>query len=209
MLLTLEKRLRDAVSSHVAKRYGVAVEVVVELPKQSAHGDLATPVCFGLAKILRRAPRQIAAELVAEIPPVAGIRSLEAAGAGYVNARFDRGAYARAALAGVPAGSGDLSKAIVEHTNINPNKAAHIGHLRNAVLGDTLVRMLRALGRRVEVQNYIDNTGVQVADVVAALHFLRRLRLQAVRALVDDPEVRFDHCCWDLYARDIASLSDA
>ncbi|MCY4536261.1 MAG: arginine--tRNA ligase, partial [Bryobacterales bacterium] len=150
--------------------------------------------------ILRRAPRQIAAELAAELPPVAGIRSLEAAGAGYVNARFDRAAYAAAALSGREAVSAAPAKVIVEHTNINPNKAAHIGHLRNAVLGDTLVRLLRSLGRNVEVQNYIDNTGVQVADVVAAFHFLRNLDAGSVRALAADPGVRFDYFCWDLYA---------
>ena len=200
MLLTLEKRLREGLSAHIADRYGTGVDVVVELPKQAAHGDLATPVCFTLAKALRRPPRQIAEELVAEIPPVPGIRSFEVAGAGYVNARFDRAAYAEGLLR--PAGSqqSDASKAIVEHTNINPNKAAHIGHLRNAVLGDTLVRMLRALGHRVEVQNYIDNTGVQVADVVAAFKFLRDLGPDEVRALARDPAVRFDYYCWDLYA---------
>lgn len=200
MLLTLEERLRDALAAHIAGRYGVGTEVVVELPKQPAHGDLATPVCFSLAKALRRPPRQIAAELVAELPPIPGIRSLEAAGAGYVNARFDRGSFATGAFAGREPPAADAAKVIVEHTNINPNKAAHIGHLRNAVLGDTLVRMLRSLGRRVETQNYIDNTGVQVADVVAAFHFVRKLDAGQVRSLVDDPDVRFDHLCWDLYA---------
>ena len=200
MLLTLEKRLQAALSAHISDRYGAQVEVVTELPRQPEHGDLATPVCFSLAKILRRAPRQIAAELAAELPPVAGIRSLEAAGAGYVNARFDRAAYAAAALSGREAVSAAPAKVIVEHTNINPNKAAHIGHLRNAVLGDTLVRLLRSLGRNVEVQNYIDNTGVQVADVVAAFHFLRNLDAGSVRALAADPGVRFDYFCWDLYA---------
>ena len=200
MLLTLEKRLQAALSAHIADRYGAQVAVVTELPRQPEHGDLATPVCFSLAKILRRAPRQIAAELAAELPPVAGIRSLEAAGAGYVNARFDRAAYGAAALSGREAVSAAPAKVIVEHTNINPNKAAHIGHLRNAVLGDTLVRLLRSLGRNVEVQNYIDNTGVQVADVVAAFHFLRNLDAGSVRALAADPGVRFDYFCWDLYA---------
>ena len=90
---------------------------------------------------------------------------------------------------------------IVEHTNINPNKAAHIGHLRNAVLGDTFVRMLRATGRNVEVQNYIDNTGVQVADVVVGFHFLEKNTLAEVREMIADPSVRFDFVCWDLYAR--------
>src|SRR5262249_7164119 len=92
-------------------------------------------------------------------------------------------------------------KVIVEHTNINPNKAAHIGHLRNAVLGDTLVRMLRELGHEVEAQNYIDNTGVQVADVVVGFHFLEKKTPAEVRALIADPAVRFDYYCWDLYAR--------
>ena len=200
MLLTLEKRLQAALSAHISDRYGAQVEVVTELPRQPEHGDLATPVCFSLAKILRRAPRQIAAELAAELPPVEGVRSLEAAGAGYVNARFDRAAYAAAALSGREAVSAAPAKVIVEHTNINPNKAAHIGHLRNAVLGDTLVRLLRSLGRTVEVQNYIDNTGVQVADVVAAFHFLRDQDAGSVRALAADPGVRFDYSCWDLYA---------
>lgn len=200
MLLTLEKRLREALSAHISKRYGITVDPVVELPRQPAHGDLATPVCFGLAKHLRRAPRLIAAELAAELPPIEGIRSVEGAGAGYVNVRFDRAAYASAVFSGAEAVAADSSKAIIEHTNINPNKAAHIGHLRNAVLGDTLVRMLRALGRRVEVQNYIDNTGVQVADVVAGFRFLRGMDPAQVRALVRDPETRFDFYCWDLYA---------
>ena len=200
MLLRLEKHLREALRTHIAKRFGVDEEVVLEQPKQAGHGDLATPVCFGLARSLRRPPRVIAADLVADLPPVPGIESLEVAGAGYINARFDRGAYAVGLLAGEDEPCGDLSKAIVEHTNINPNKAAHIGHLRNAVLGDTLVRMLRALGRPVEVQNYIDNTGVQVADVVTAFRHLRGMGAEQVKALARDPEVAFDHYCWDLYA---------
>lgn len=200
MLLALEKRLRAAISAHLAQRFGVDPEVVVELPKRAELGDLALPVCFGLAKILRRAPRQIAQELVDSLPPIPGIRSLEVAGGGYINVRFDRAAYALAAFAGAESGADDGAKAIVEHTNINPNKAAHIGHLRNAVLGDTLVRMLRTLGRRVEVQNYIDNTGVQVADVVAAFHFLKKMRPEAVRRLIHEPEAPFDYYCWDLYA---------
>ena len=200
MLLTLEKRLRESVSAYIAERYGIDAEVVVELPRQSSHGDLATPVCFSLAKSLRRAPRLIATEIAEGLPPVDGIASLEFAGAGYINARFDRGAYLAGVLAGGEPEPADASKAIVEHTNINPNKAAHIGHLRNAVLGDTLVRMLRSLGRPVETQNYIDNTGVQVADVVAAFRFLRGMDAAGVRALARNPQVRFDYYCWDLYA---------
>jgi len=202
VFLSLEDRLRDAVAAHVRNRYEVDVAVIVETPKQSDFGELATPVCFTLAKSLRRAPRQIAEEIVAEIGPVEGIASFELAGGGYLNVRFDRGAYAEALLAPRQTVEPKADeKIIVEHTNINPNKAAHIGHLRNAVLGDSLVRMQRALGREVETQNYIDNTGVQVADVVAAFNFLEKKTPAEVRALTEDPEVRFDYYCWDLYAR--------
>ena len=202
MFLTLENRLRTAVTAHIQSRYETAVDIVVELPRQSAFGELALPVCFTLAKQLKRAPRQIAEEIVKELPPIEGISQVEVAGGGYLNVRFDRAVYAAALRSGEETrreGSGE--KIIVEHTNINPNKAAHIGHLRNSVLGDTLVRMMRALGNQVEAQNYIDNTGVQVADVVAAFHFLEKKSPADVQALVGSPEVRFDYYCWDLYAR--------
>jgi len=202
VFLALEERLRSAVSAHVKQRYDVDVPVVIELPRRPEFGELATPISFALAKQLKRAPRQIADELVAELPAIPGVAKLEVAGAGFLNVRFDRGAYGE----GLRRGDGQTSdrnpkKIIIEHTNINPNKAAHIGHLRNAVLGDTLVRMMRALGDNVEAQNYIDNTGVQVADVVAAFHFLEKKTLAQVAELIADPEVRFDYYCWDLYAR--------
>ena len=201
MFLALEERLRESVSRYVSATYGIDVPVVVELPRRAEFGELALPLCFALAKRLKRPPRQIAEELAANLPSVEGVRSIEPAGGGYLNVCFDRGAYAAAALTRQPpqAAAGG-AKIIVEHTNINPNKAAHIGHLRNAVLGDTLVRMLRALGRGVEAQNYIDNTGVQVADVAAAFHFLERRSAGEVEALAADPETAFDRYCWDLYA---------
>jgi arginyl-tRNA synthetase len=92
---------------------------------------------------------------------------------------------------------------MVEHTSINPNKAAHIGHVRNAVLGDTFVRILTASGERVEVQNYIDNTGVQVADVVVGFLHLEQMTLEDIKALDRSlTEGRtFDYYCWDLYTR--------
>src|SRR5437762_13985965 len=125
---------------------------------------------------------------------------MEVAGNRYINIRLDRGAYAAALLQGPTAETApEGGKIIVEHTNINPNKAAHIGHLRNAALGDTFVRMLRACGRRVEVQNYIDNTGVQVADVVVGFHHLEKKTPAEVMALAAQP--RFDYFCWDLYAK--------
>ena len=194
--------MRDAVAAHIQARYSVDVPIVIEQPRQAEFGEVALPVCFALAKALKQAPRKIAEQLVAELPPIEGVAKVEVAGGGYLNVRFDRGAYAgglrSASARPLPSSRG---KVIVEHTNINPNKAAHIGHLRNAVLGDTLVRMLRRLGETVEVQNYIDNTGVQVADVVAGFHFLEKKSPAEVQRLINDPSVRFDYYCWDLYAR--------
>ena len=209
MFHILEKRVQEAFQNHIKARYGVDASVAIEQPKQPDFGELALPVAFQLAKQLRQAPKKIAAELVADIGTIDGIAALEVAGNGYINARFDRAQYGSALLhpvkeAAVPSSE----KIIVEHTNINPNKAAHIGHLRNATLGDTFVRMLRARGKRVEVQNYIDNTGVQVADVVAGFHYLEHKSPAEVSHLISDPSIRFDYYCWDLYARISARFKD-
>ena len=190
-------------------RYGIDLAVPVEQPRQSDFGEMAVPVAFQLAKQLRQAPRKIAAELAAEIGPIEGVAAVEVAGNGYVNIRLDRGALGAALLRGESQEAAPArEKIIVEHTNINPNKAAHIGHLRNATLGDTFVRMLRARGQRVEVQNYIDNTGVQVADVVVGFHYLENQTPEDVKALLADPSVRFDYYCWDLYARTSSYYKD-
>ncbi len=174
--------------------------VILEQPKQASFGELALPTAFQLARTLRKPPKTIAEEIAAQMPALPGIAKVEVAGGGYLNLRLDRAGYAARLLGGAGwAWESRPGKVIVEHTNINPNKAAHIGHLRNAVLGDTFVRMQRAAGRTVEVQNYIDNTGVQVADVVVGFHFLERKPLDEVRALAQAP--RFDYYCWDLYAR--------
>ncbi len=186
-------------SAHVEVRHGGECPVVVEQPRQSSFGELALPVAFQLARQLKKAPRAIAAELVDELGAMEGISALEVAGNGYINVRVDRSWYGHALLRGwAPVESSEDGKIIVEHTNINPNKAAHIGHLRNAVLGDTFVRMLRALGREVEVQNYIDNTGVQVADVVVGFHHLEELTLDQIKELALGE--RFDYLCWNVYA---------
>ncbi len=199
----IEKQVQDQFQAHIAARYGLNLPVVIEQPKQSGFGELALPIAFALAKQLKQAPRKIAQELIDDIGPIEGTLPPELAGGGYINIRFNRATYAAGLLHG-PSNQIDAAqtgKTIVEHTNINPNKAAHIGHLRNAVLGDTFVRMLRATGRQVEVQNYIDNTGVQVADVVVGFHFLEHKTAAEVRELSTNPAVRFDYLCWDLYAR--------
>jgi arginyl-tRNA synthetase len=198
----IEKKISDRVASHVRSRYGVEPGTTLEQPKQASFGELAIPVAFHLARQLKQAPKAIAGQIVADLGPIEGVSAFEVAGNGYINVRLDRGAYGLDVLRGSgEARESTPGKIIVEHTNINPNKAAHIGHLRNAILGDTFVRMLRTNGRRVEVQNYIDNTGVQVADVVAGFRQLEKKSAADVQKLLDDPNVRFDYYCWDLYAR--------
>src|SRR5579871_6439251 len=202
MFHLIEEKIAGRVRDHLASRYGAEINVALEQPKQSSFGELAIPVAFHLARQLRQSPKAIAAQLVSDLGQIDGVSAMEVAGNGYINVRLDRAAYAHAVLRGAGTRPQSGGKIIVEHTNINPNKAAHIGHLRNAVLGDTFVRMLRSGGRNVEVQNYIDNTGVQVADVVAGFHYLEKKSIADVeQQLLRDPAVRFDYYCWDLYAR--------
>jgi arginyl-tRNA synthetase len=202
MLATLKRELGTGLAETIRSLYGLEHAPVVELPPRRALGDLAFPAALHLAKGLGRKPREIAAEIAAAWRLPAGVRELKVEGPGYLNLYLDRPAFA-ARLLGAPAAAGGVEgapaggKTIVEHTNINPNKAAHIGHLRNAVLGDSLVRCLRALGREVEVQNYIDDTGVQVADVVVGFVDVENRSVADVAAL---PEP-FDYTCWDLYSR--------
>ena len=202
MYFRLQTRIRSAFQEFLRARYQVSLPLLVEQPRRPEFGELALPFCFELAKTLKRPPRQIAEEVVRAMPAIEGVERVELAGGGYINVFFDRQAY----LAGLVRGERDEpaaaeGKIIVEHTNINPNKAAHIGHLRNAALGDTMVRILRARGRRVEVQNYIDNTGVQVADAVVGFRHLEHKTAAHLLQLLADPAVRFDYYCWALYAR--------
>ena len=166
---------------------------------------MATPIAFELARKLRKAPKVIAQEIVDSLGTPKGFASFEIAGAGYINAHLDRVVAVRMMTSGEDSEPAKSEiHALVEHTSINPNKAAHIGHLRNAILGDTFVRLLRAAGRQVAVQNYIDNTGVQVADVVVGFLHLEKKSLAEVRTLIEDLELHFqrvDFYCWDLYAR--------
>ena len=201
MYRTLERRLIQQVRDFLRRTYELDLaKIVVEQPPKVKLGEYAVPLAFELAKKLRKAPRKIAEEIVNGIGPIEGFEKLEVAGAGYINARVTRGEVAAALLADknpkvdVPAG-----KILVEHSSINPNKAAHIGHLRNAILGDTFVRLLRFAGREVDVQNYIDNTGVQVADVVVGFLYIEKKSHAEIEQLASQP--RFDYYCWDLYAR--------
>src|SRR5262245_66324383 len=152
--------LVDAIREGAGRLSANLERVVLERPPRIALGDFASPAPFELAKALRKAPRAIAADLAKAIALPAGVREVRVEGGGYLNFVLDRQSIVRSFLAGVPSASPREGKVIVEHTNINPNKAAHIGHLRNAFLGDVLVRALRYLGHSVEVQNYLDDTGV-------------------------------------------------
>jgi arginyl-tRNA synthetase len=201
ILEQITEQLTETLKSRVLALFGHAVDrVVLQAPPKLAMGDLATPIALELAKALRRKPREIAETLVNGMTLPMFVASVSVEGAGYLNFRFDRGAFTAAHINSVmsaPRIAGE--HVIVEHTNINPNKAAHIGHLRNAVLGDTLVRCLKWLGNRVETQNYIDDTGVQVADVVVAFRVLEGKSLEEVTALSKEP--RFDYVCWDVYSK--------
>ena len=207
ILEQINEQLTDTLKSRVLALFGHAVDrVVLQSPPKLHMGDLATPLCLELAKVLKRKPREIAEAVSKDLALPLFVQSVSVEGAGYLNFRFDRGAFAAAHIRTVmasPAASGD--RVIVEHTNINPNKAAHIGHIRNAVLGDTLVRCLKWLGFRVETQNYIDDTGVQVADVVVGFEHLLNEGVAEVTKRTEArgprPEARFDYFCWDLYSK--------
>ena len=205
MILPVHDRLRTHVVRLLMSLYSVdetaAPAIVLDYPPNRELGDLGTPVAFELARRLRKAPRAIAQEIAGAFGSLEGVRQVSAAPNGYLNFFLERrdfllGRLSPAAPAQARPAAG---KAIVEHTAINPNKAAHIGHLRNSALGDTLVRVLRFRGIPVEVQNYIDDTGVQVADVVVGFRVLEEKTLDQIRQTADS--TRFDYYCWDLYAR--------
>src|SRR5687768_15232877 len=205
MILPLHEQVRARVRDVLARVHGITdpdLVIPIEYPPNRTLGDLGTPVAFDLARRLRKAPRMIAQELAAALGPIPGIARVEAAPNGYLNVFLNRPAFllSRLGLAGaLPPAPVRADKTIVEHTAINPNKAAHIGHLRNSALGDTLVRVLKFRGHPVEVQNYIDDTGVQVADVVVGFRELEKLTLEDVKRIA--ATTRFDYYCWDLYAR--------
>ena len=204
MILPVQERVRAHVTRRLTELYSLdradASMVVLEYPPSRELGDLGTPIAFELARRLRKAPRAIAQEVAGTFGTLDGVTRVVAAPNGYLNFFLERRGFLLDRLmpdANAP-GPGP-AKAIVEHTAINPNKAAHIGHLRNSALGDTLVRVLRFRGIPVEVQNYIDDTGVQVADVVVGFRVLEGKTFDQVCDIADS--TRFDHYCWDLYAR--------
>jgi arginyl-tRNA synthetase len=203
MILPVHDRVRAHVARLLVQLYALdaadAPAVVLDYPPNRELGDLGTPIAFELARRLRKAPRAIAQEVAGAFGTLAGVARVAAAPNGYLNFFLERREFLLDRLLPASPPPPAAAKAIVEHTAINPNKAAHIGHLRNSALGDTLVRVLRFRGIPVEVQNYIDDTGVQVADVVVGFQVLEGRALDDIRAIADS--TRFDFHCWDLYAR--------
>jgi len=205
MISTLGSAIEQLLLRQIENRYGIPYpRLSFTVPPKIELGELALPVAFDLARKVKRPPKEIAQELAQDVRGIPGVWKVEVAGAGYLNIYLDRGSLAtnlaqsiRAGQHGRIAAPDPIGKIVVEHTNINPNKAAHIGHLRNAALGDTFVRSLRFLGQDVEVQNYLDNTGVQVADVLVGLERMEGKTLPEVKAI----EGKFDYYCWDVYSR--------
>lgn len=207
MILPVHDLVRERTTAALERQYALGADalpaIVIDYPPSRELGDLALPLAFELARRLRKAPKLIAEELAAALGSIPGIARVEAT-KGYLNLFLDRRAFLgeRLGVGAPPLAARPTPgavKTVVEHTAINPNKAAHIGHLRNSALGDTLVRALRFRGVPVEVQNYIDDTGVQVADVVVGFRQIEHQDLAGIRAIADS--TRFDFYCWDLYAR--------
>ncbi len=213
MYRTIQQTLLARIQAILLAKYDLTLaQLAVEQPPSTALGEMALPVAFELAKRLRKAPRVIAAELrealLEDLENLPGVAAVDVAGAGYLNIRLHRADFVRRLARDEHADIGGPGFRLIEHTSINPNKAAHIGHLRNAILGDTFARLLRKdsykSGYDIGVQNYIDNTGVQVADVVVGFTELLGLSLSGVNELlieVMESNRLVDYFCWDLYAR--------
>lgn len=206
MYLKEQKKLEARLRAVLRENFSIELDALaIEQPPETKFGEYALPLAFELARRLKKPPRKIAEEIIASLGSVEGFASFEVAGAGYINARLDRAAFTQfAAAAAQIETTSQPGHCIVEHTSINPNKAAHVGHLRNAILGDTFVRLLRASGQKVDVQNYIDNTGVQVADIIVGLQQLENKSLADIQPLFDQLKSRgerIDYYCWNLYAR--------
>ncbi len=199
-MIKLKTSLKEKILKRLKKQYPIKTsELEIAYSPQQKFGDLAMAFPFQLAKKLKRQPRELALEIIPLLLPMDGVIKAEAAGAGYINLFLDKKNFFSRLLHTLDRTelSPEEDKIIIEHTNINPNKAAHIGHLRNACLGDTLARCQKYKGENVEIQNYIDDTGVQVADVVFGFMDLEKKSLSQIKKIKE----KFDYYCWDLYAR--------
>lgn len=175
------------------------IEPSFSIPAERKFGDLSTTLAFTLAKKTGDKPFMLAGDIAARLQgKLTAVEEVRVAGGGFLNFFLRRDDFFLAQRRGLTEPGSPPArkeKVIVEHTSINPNKSAHIGHLRNSCLGDSLARCCRFLGYEVEVQNYIDDTGIQVADVVWGLLHHRRMDLDAIRRIPDMADY-----LWELYS---------
>ncbi|MEM4202063.1 MAG: arginine--tRNA ligase [Candidatus Hadarchaeum sp.] len=189
-------RALEGAISRLGWQVSVPLDATLEEPPDLKLGDIATRVCFELAKLYHRPPAELAVELGKEIRPEGLVERIEVAG-NYVNFFVDVSQLAELTLRSIEKhdrsyGFSDVGrgkKVLIEHTSVNPTKPLHIGHGRNAVVGDTMARLLRALGYQVEVHNYIDDMGRQVAET-----------LLAYRLIKEKPKAKFDHMLGLIYS---------
>ncbi len=197
----IKGQLKEALE-HAVTALGAEAEVSVQAVPEGKAGDYGSPVAFGLAKTLRQNPVMIAKSLLEQLTLPPGIARAEAVGP-YLNFHLDPGVFVKQLVMNPVKRPKRGEKAIVEHTSVNPNKEAHVGHLRNIVLGDACARILKAAGFDVEVQNYIDDTGRQAAESLFAVtyfgeaydglekydHWLGKLYVRLTQAKETDAEV--------------------
>ncbi len=185
-------------------------DIDLRFSAQASFGDYSLPVMKWAGKNkLGRPPLQVA-EVIQTIlrdMRISSVAEITVTKPGYINFSLNRSEVGKAIIervveAGPDYGHNDVgigTKVIVEHTAINSNKAAHVGHLRNSCIGDTVVRMLRSQGYTVEAENYIDDSGVQVADVVVGFLLLQKGQLQLPGGNEQLPHESFDYFCSRVY----------
>ncbi len=206
-MIRYKAKLKEKIRRSLMDRYPLKEsQLEISYTPQAKMGDLALPFPLQLAKEMKRQPRELAAEIVPLLSDLPGVAKIEVAGPGFINLFLNRQDFFLLQVASLEKRTfqPEEKKIIIEHTNINPNKAAHVGHLRNAVLGDTLGRCLLYKGENVEIQNYIDDTGIQVVDVTFGFMDMEKKTLEDIQKI----EGKFDYYCWDLYTRISSYLED-
>jgi len=163
-------KFKQAITALLKKQ--VKQEILLETPPNPKLGDYAFP-CFSLAKIRKKNPVEIAKELANKLKPTLLIKEIRAVGS-YVNFFINKEKLAEVTLKEIfkkknKYGSSDTGKnknALIEHTSINPNASPHIGRARNAVIGDSLTRLLKFEGYKTNVHYFVNDVGKQIAILV-------------------------------------------
>ena len=203
---TLKELISNALAEIIGKEASLAINL--EIPSDSKNGDYSSPFALESFKTFMaggllgemNSPRMFAEALSAKLNSYQSsfIEKVEVAGPGFINFHLNKQAFSATILKKALASDfynyndGLKTKIIVEHTSVNPNKAMHIGHLRNAFIGDMIVNILKKFNYKVEVHNYIDDTGVQVADTTLAIMEYGDHSLEKNQS--------FDDYAWDIYA---------